>query len=140
MSGSFISYVHLSIDEWQPMDSELRRLSKEMVTIAEEHHLLERLVVSEDLAMEMFEGNPFKTKQIPFIAKNCPSKPIFHFSNAIVIVHVCCVLLLLTTLPYQTCKCERLHATVLKKRYEQSRESLKLLHCNFFQIICSQKK
>ena len=57
------------MNDWQPTTNELRILSAEMVTFARENHKFERLVVSKDLAFEIFEGNEFKQSQIPNIAE-----------------------------------------------------------------------
>lgn len=67
-TGSFVYDVDVGLDNWQPSKDELRIMSSQIVGFCHQNHRFERLEVSTDLALEMFEDNKFKTEQIPFIA------------------------------------------------------------------------
>ncbi|XP_061723800.1 large ribosomal subunit protein mL39 [Cydia pomonella] len=69
-SGSFIYDVALSLPSWQPSPQELHTLTAEYVSFCRRGDPIERLEVSEDLALEMFVENEYKVKQIPSIAKD----------------------------------------------------------------------
>ncbi|XP_015596238.1 39S ribosomal protein L39, mitochondrial [Cephus cinctus] len=69
-SGSFISNVYLNLPDWQPTVPELQAMSALFVKLILRELPVERLVVQEDLAIEMFQENRFKIKQIPDIAKH----------------------------------------------------------------------
>ncbi|XP_075985273.1 mitochondrial ribosomal protein L39 [Anticarsia gemmatalis] len=70
-SGSFIYDIDLpSLPDWTPSRQELVTLTAEYLKLTRENHPLERLEVSEDLALEMFVDNEHKTRQIPSIARN----------------------------------------------------------------------
>ncbi|XP_023948035.2 39S ribosomal protein L39, mitochondrial [Bicyclus anynana] len=69
-SGSFIYDVDLpTLPDWRPTSQELHTLSAEYIRICRQKLPVERLDVSEELALEMFVDNPHKTTQIPSIAK-----------------------------------------------------------------------
>lgn len=68
-SGSFVHDADLKLPNWTPTERELLCLSLEMRQMVLKDHPFERLTVSEDVAMEMFEDNRFKSQQIPNIAK-----------------------------------------------------------------------
>ncbi|KAI8433155.1 hypothetical protein MSG28_013999 [Choristoneura fumiferana] len=68
-SGSFIYDVELSLPAWSPAPRELITLSAELVRLCRRGAPLERLEVSEELALEMFVDNSHKAKQIPSIAR-----------------------------------------------------------------------
>jgi len=76
-SGSFVYDVELSnLPEWAPTENELRILSANMVKFAQKSYKFDRLAVSEELALEIFQENKFKKEQVPNIAqqsigKNC---------------------------------------------------------------------
>ncbi|KAJ8710529.1 hypothetical protein PYW08_009044 [Mythimna loreyi] len=70
-SGSFIYDVQLpTLKDWKPSQQELITLSAEYVKLVRQNEPLERLEVSEELALEMFVENEHKTRQIPSIARN----------------------------------------------------------------------
>ncbi|XP_022119657.2 39S ribosomal protein L39, mitochondrial [Pieris rapae] len=69
-SGSFIYDVDLpSLPDWKPTQQELHTLSAEYVMLSRKGLPIERLDVSEQLAMEMFVDNEHKSSQIPSIAR-----------------------------------------------------------------------
>lgn len=68
--------VVLDLPDWKPTDSEMRALSAQFVKLTTDALPLERLVISEELALDMFQDNPFKTKQIPEIAKSSDDNSI----------------------------------------------------------------
>ncbi|XP_011634490.1 39S ribosomal protein L39, mitochondrial isoform X2 [Pogonomyrmex barbatus] len=55
---------------WQPTDSELRAMSALFVKLTNREIPLERLEVPCSIALDMFQDNPFKSQQIPNIAKS----------------------------------------------------------------------
>ncbi|VVC93473.1 39S ribosomal protein L39, mitochondrial isoform X2 [Leptidea sinapis] len=70
-SGSFIYDIDLpSLPDWKPTQQELHTLSAEYVMLSRKALPIERLEVSEELALEMFVENEHKTKQIPSIARS----------------------------------------------------------------------
>ncbi|ODN00494.1 39S ribosomal protein L39, mitochondrial, partial [Orchesella cincta] len=69
-SGSFVYDVDLKIKDWKPNSDEMRVFSLEMRKLAQKNLPFERLEVNVDLALEMFEDNQYKKKQIPEIAAN----------------------------------------------------------------------
>lgn len=69
-SGSFVYDVELSnLPEWTPTENELRILSANMVKLAQKSYKFERLAVSEELALEIFQDNKFKKEQVPNISQ-----------------------------------------------------------------------
>jgi len=69
-SGSFVYDVELSnLPEWTPTENELRILSASMVKFAQKSHQFNRLAVSEELALDIFQDNKFKKEQIPNISQ-----------------------------------------------------------------------
>ncbi|CAH0717616.1 unnamed protein product, partial [Brenthis ino] len=68
-SGSFIYDIDLPTLEWSPSHQELHTLSAEYVQLCRKQLPVERLDVSQELALEMFVDNQHKVKQIPSIAK-----------------------------------------------------------------------
>lgn len=81
-SGSFVYDIELAnLPEWTPTDNELRILSASMVKFAQTSYQFDRLAVSEELALDMFQDNKFKKEQVPNIAqksigKSCLLLPI----------------------------------------------------------------
>lgn len=96
-SGSFIYDVFIDLPNWQPTSSELRAMSALFVKLTNQELLLEKLLVPRGVALDMFQvwngkrftfvcfiklsniishfyiffqDNPFKSQQIPSIAKN----------------------------------------------------------------------
>lgn len=77
-SGSFVYDIELSnLPEWTPTDNELRILSASMVKLAQKSYQFDRLVVSEELALDMFQDNKFKKEQVPNIAQQSIGKTLF---------------------------------------------------------------
>ncbi|XP_041978423.1 39S ribosomal protein L39, mitochondrial [Aricia agestis] len=69
-SGSFIYDIDLpTLDNWVPTAQELQTLSAEYVLLSRKCLPIERLDVSEELALEMFKDNEHKAGQIPSIAR-----------------------------------------------------------------------
>ncbi|XP_046973405.1 39S ribosomal protein L39, mitochondrial [Vanessa cardui] len=69
-SGSFIYDIDLpTLPDWKPTPQELHTLSAEYVQLCRKQLPIERLDVSQELALEMFVDNQHKVKQIPSIAK-----------------------------------------------------------------------
>ncbi|XP_034826348.1 large ribosomal subunit protein mL39 [Maniola hyperantus] len=69
-SGSFIYDIDLpSLSDWRPSPQELHTLTAEYISLCRKKLPVDRLDVSEELALEMFVDNPHKTKQIPSIAR-----------------------------------------------------------------------
>ncbi|XP_011312157.1 39S ribosomal protein L39, mitochondrial [Fopius arisanus] len=77
-SGSFIYDVHLELPDWNPTEAELRSLSSLFTKLIREELPIERLEIGKDMALEMFQENPFKTKQIPNIAQNNEGKIVVY--------------------------------------------------------------
>lgn len=74
-SGSFVYDVELSnLPEWKPTDNEMRILSASMVKLAQKSYQFERLSVSEELALDIFQENKFKKEQVPNIAQQSIGK------------------------------------------------------------------
>jgi large subunit ribosomal protein L39 len=67
-TGSFVYDVNIGLDNWQPSQDELRIMSSQMVNLCQKGLKFERLEVSTDLALDMFENNGCKAEQIPHIA------------------------------------------------------------------------
>ncbi|CAK1543635.1 unnamed protein product [Leptosia nina] len=69
-SGSFIYDVDLpTLSDWKPTPQEMHTLSAEYVILTRKGLPIERLDVSEQLALEMFIDNEHKSSQIPSIAR-----------------------------------------------------------------------
>lgn len=77
-SGSFIYDVYLDLADWKPTDQEMRALSAQYVKLINKELPIERIEVSESLALDMFQDNPIKMTQIPDIAKTNNSKIILY--------------------------------------------------------------
>ncbi|XP_074094059.1 mitochondrial ribosomal protein L39 [Cotesia typhae] len=73
-SGSFIYDAQLDLPNWTPTASEMRVLSSEFTKLIQQELPIDRLEVNEALALEMFQDNPFKSKQIPDIAEKSNQK------------------------------------------------------------------
>ncbi|KAG5338332.1 RM39 protein, partial [Acromyrmex charruanus] len=69
-SGSFTYDVFVDLPDWRPTNSELCAMSALFVKLKNRELLLERLEVPSSIALDMFQDNPFKSQQIPNIAKN----------------------------------------------------------------------
>ena len=68
-SGSFIYDVHVDLPDWKPTKAELLALSALFSKVVKQQLTCERLEVSEILALDIFQENPFKSEQIPDIAR-----------------------------------------------------------------------
>ncbi|XP_050441852.1 39S ribosomal protein L39, mitochondrial [Adelges cooleyi] len=76
-SGSFVYDVELdNLPDWKPTDNELRILSASMVKLAQKSFHFERLTVSEELALEIFQENKFKKEQVPNISQQSIDKKV----------------------------------------------------------------
>lgn len=73
-SGSFVHDAQLSLNDWKPEPEELQCLSAEMVKFCSKNFPIERLQVSEKLALEIFRENEFKKQHIPDIARQSDGK------------------------------------------------------------------
>lgn len=69
-SGSFVYDAELSnLPEWSPTNNELLILSASMIKLAQKSYTFDRLAVSEELALDIFQDNKFKKEQIPNIVQ-----------------------------------------------------------------------
>lgn len=81
-SGSFIYDIDIpELDSWEPNSTELRALSAEFIKICRKSSPIERLEVTEPLALEMFKDNEYKTAQIPSIAKANGNVTLYRVDN-----------------------------------------------------------
>lgn len=69
-SGSFVYDITLKNQDWKPDRMELRALSAEMVKLSMQNVKFERLEVTHDFALNLFQDNPFKREQLPSISRN----------------------------------------------------------------------
>ena len=69
MSGSFVYDAYIDLADWKPTDIEMRAMSAQFVKLCNRDLPIERLQTTESVALDMFEDNPFKSQQIPDIAK-----------------------------------------------------------------------
>lgn len=69
-SGSFVYDITLRNQDWKPDRMELRALSAEMVKLSMQNVKFERLEVTHDFALNLFQDNPFKREQLPSISRN----------------------------------------------------------------------
>lgn len=67
-SGSFVYDFSLGQGDWKPTKQEMRAFSAEVIKLAAKDLKIERLDVHHDLALEIFEHNPFKREQLPSIS------------------------------------------------------------------------
>ncbi|XP_037933583.1 39S ribosomal protein L39, mitochondrial [Teleopsis dalmanni] len=77
-SGSFVHDIALGVKEWQPTNAELRAISSEMVKLAEKDLKIERLEVSDDLAIEMFRDTQYKNEQLPSISQQNQGRVVLY--------------------------------------------------------------
>lgn len=77
-SGSFLHDVSLGFEDWKPTTAELQSLSALFVKLIQTKSPIERLEVKENFALQIFEDNPYKTVQIPDIAKNNGDKVVLY--------------------------------------------------------------
>ncbi|XP_046615609.1 39S ribosomal protein L39, mitochondrial [Neodiprion virginianus] len=69
-SGSFLHDISLGFEDWKPTVAELQSLSALYIKLSQKNLPIERLVVGESIALEMFQDNPYKSEQIPNIARH----------------------------------------------------------------------
>ncbi|XP_063696297.1 large ribosomal subunit protein mL39 [Culicoides brevitarsis] len=67
-SGSFVYDFSIAAPDFKPTKQEMRAFSAEMIKLAAKDLKIERLDVSHDVALEIFEYNPFKREQLPSIS------------------------------------------------------------------------
>lgn len=79
-SGSFVYDFAINQKDWKPTKHEMRTFSAEMIKLAAKDLKIERLDVHHDLALEIFEQNPFKREQLPSISSQ---------SNGIITLYRC---------------------------------------------------
>ncbi|XP_071872174.1 mitochondrial ribosomal protein L39 [Bombus fervidus] len=73
-SGSFVYDVYVNLDDWKPTGQEMRALSAQYVRLINKELPIDRIQVSTNLALEMFQDNPIKISQIPEIASSNNNK------------------------------------------------------------------
>ncbi|XP_015928160.1 large ribosomal subunit protein mL39 [Parasteatoda tepidariorum] len=69
-SGSYVYDADIGIANWKATDEELKTFTTILWKLSQEDTTFERLIVSENLALEMFQHNVFKTHQIPNLSKD----------------------------------------------------------------------
>lgn len=67
-TGSFVHDVALTVPNWEPNKRELQAISAEMCKLSAQDLRIERLNVSLEVAVKMFQDNPFKLEHLPNIA------------------------------------------------------------------------
>lgn len=75
-AGSFVHDAHLSLTDWKPTNAEMRAMSAQFVKLSMAELPVERLEVDQDLALEIFQDNPYKTKQIPNITQDSENEMV----------------------------------------------------------------
>lgn len=69
-TGSFVHDVALQVPDWQPNKRELQAISAEMIKLSAKRLQIERLNVNLELAVKMFQDNPYKLEHLPNIASH----------------------------------------------------------------------
>ncbi|KAF7993172.1 hypothetical protein HCN44_006232 [Aphidius gifuensis] len=77
-SGSFLYDVYLDLPNWSPTLAEMKSLSGLFSQLCEKKLPIERLEVDTGYALDMFQDNPYKTQQIPNIAKFNENKIVLY--------------------------------------------------------------
>ena len=83
-SGSFVADLDLGLTEphsWNPTKEELMVISAQIHRLAEQELPFQRLTVHTDVALAMFEENPYKTEQIPNIADERGRLTVYKVAN-----------------------------------------------------------
>lgn len=75
-SGSFVHDIVLNEPNWEPSHSDLHTLTVGLHKMASSDVKIERLDVSLDIALDIFENNPFKSEHIPNIAAKNSDKTV----------------------------------------------------------------
>lgn len=73
-SGSFIYDVYIDLVDWKPTNEEMHALSAQYVKLINKELPIDRIEISESLALDMFQDNPIKISQIPEIANSNNNK------------------------------------------------------------------
>lgn len=73
-SGSFIYDVYLDLNNWEPVTQEMRALSAQFIKLVNQELPIERIDTTESVALDIFQNNPIKLKQIPEIVKSNNNK------------------------------------------------------------------
>lgn len=75
-SGSFVHEIALNEPCWEPSNSDLHTLGVALHKIAAQDVKIERLEVPLELALDIFEKNPFKLEQLPGIAAKTSDRTV----------------------------------------------------------------
>lgn len=67
-----------NLPEWTPTENELRILSANMIKMAQKSYHFDRLAVSKELALNIFQDNKFKKEQVPNIAQQSIGNHLFN--------------------------------------------------------------
>ncbi|XP_060828905.1 large ribosomal subunit protein mL39 [Bombus pascuorum] len=73
-SGSFIYDVYVDLVDWKPTGQEMCALSAQYVKLINKELPIDRIEITESLALDMFKDNPIKISQIPEIASSNNNK------------------------------------------------------------------
>ena len=68
--GSFVHDITLKVPSWEPSKRELLAVSAEMRKLSSQELKIERLSVDLELAVRMFQDNPYKLEHLPNIASH----------------------------------------------------------------------
>lgn len=83
-SGSYAHDIKVNESEWTPSNDDFHALSVEMGRFALSDTKIERLEVKSEIAMDIFNENPFKIEQIPNISlKNNGVVPLYRVDDHI---------------------------------------------------------
>lgn len=63
-----------NLPDWAPTENELRILSANMIKLAQKSYKFDRLAISKELALDIFQDNKFKKEQVPNIAQQSIGK------------------------------------------------------------------
>ncbi|KAG1681234.1 39S ribosomal protein L39, mitochondrial [Nymphon striatum] len=75
-SGSFVYDIDLHMGEWKPRQDELRAMTLLMRKITYQDLVIERLDIDSALALELFQDNKYKCRQIPQICEKTDSSSV----------------------------------------------------------------
>lgn len=67
-----------NLPDWTPTENELRILSANMIKLAQKSYQFDRLAVSKELALDIFQDNKFKKEQVPNIAQQSIGNNLFN--------------------------------------------------------------
>lgn len=77
-SGSFTYDVSINFPDWKPTDQEMRAMSNQFCKLINQELPIETIQVTKDVALDMFQENPFKSQQIPDIANLNDNKIVLY--------------------------------------------------------------